>query len=80
MGATKDSLRQTIESLTEEQARQTLDFVRSLQNDKDYARLRRLLGGNPAFKLPPRDHQFRDVKPVEVPGTPASKLLIADRR
>ncbi len=73
---TKEALRNSLELLTEEEARLILEFIQLLQRGQKHAR-----SINPAYKLPqPGKKIFRKAKPVKVGGIPASDLLSQDRR
>ena len=81
MSPVKKTLRQAIESLSDEEARKLLEFANALRVPATASRLRQLFGGDPAFELPPEDSSgFPPVKPVRGTGIPASQLLIRDRR
>jgi hypothetical protein len=81
MSPVKESLLRTIESLTEDEAQQVLDYLQSLRKRAELAHLRELLGGDPTFELPsPESPGFRRVKPIRCKGVPPSKLLVDDRR
>ena len=81
MSSAKDMLRQAIEALTEDQARQVLGFIHGFRRKSDLERIRKAVGNDPAIELPahePPEHQPFD--PVKGTGIPASKLLVNDRR
>jgi len=81
MASPRQELLDRISTLTDEEARRTIVFVDGLRGDDDTARLRRLLAGDPAFRVPASGTpRFREVKPARGKGQPASKLLVADRR
>jgi len=73
---TKEALRNSLELLTEEEARLILEFIQLLQKGQKRAR-----PINPAFKLPPPGKKiFRKARPIKATGIPASELLSQDRR
>lgn len=81
MSPAKESLLQTIEALSDEEASQAIELIRQLKTESDMDYLYRVLGNNPAFRLPARDNPKLDpVQPAETTGIPASKLLLRDRR
>ena len=81
MSPIKESRRQAIESLSDEEACKLLELANALRVPATASRLRQLFGGDPTFELPPEDSSgFPPVKPVRGKGIPASKLLIRDRR
>lgn len=89
MGSAKESLREKVEELSEEEARRVLDLLGT--GEVDFARPRKTeltrevvaerLRGRPGFGLPEENAPaFEKFEPIETTGIPASKLLIADRR
>jgi hypothetical protein len=81
MSAARESLAESLPALTEDEARQTLEFVHALRRRTELAELRRRLAGKPGYRLPSPDHAgFPPVEPARTTGTPASELLIRDRR
>ena len=80
MQSVKEVLRNAIEELTEEQARQVLYVVHHLQSQNGAASALARLAGHPALTIPPNGFaKFQRVEPIRAPGVPASKLLIEDR-
>jgi hypothetical protein len=81
MGGVKDELRQFVEVLSEEEAMKTVDFVRQLRGRASRKSALDLLQESPAIRIPtPAPGGFPSVRPVRGTGTPASRLLIEDRR
>jgi hypothetical protein len=81
MSSVKESLRDTIEGLSEEEAYQILEFVQRLRKKDDVSPTLKRLANDPTFKLPSeRAGGFRIVHPIQGKGTPASRLLVEDRR
>ena len=77
MTTIKESLLNEIERLDKEKMRRTLAFVQNLREERTLDHLR----NHPAIKAPaPYPGGFRKVKPAPTKGTPASQLLIGDRR
>lgn len=77
MSTTKESLLNEIERLDEEKIRRTLEFIQNLREERTLDHLK----SHPAIKAPSESPGgFRKVKPAPTKGTPASKLLIGDRR
>jgi hypothetical protein len=77
----KESLRNTIEVLSDEEACQILEFIRRLRTTSDVSPTLRRLAIDPAFEVP--SEGFRDfsvVEPIQGKGVPASKLLVENRR
>ncbi len=81
MQSLKEALRETIEQLTEDEARQILEFLYALQKRNGITPTLAYLARHPALTLP-RDgfKTFRRVEPVPARGLAASRLLIEDRR
>jgi hypothetical protein len=77
MSKIKETLLNTIQQLTDEEANQTLEFIKHL-GEKN-ATLKRL-ANDPAFRLPAKTPSFKTVEPIKGKGIPASELLIRDRR
>lgn len=81
MSSTRESLVASVRALTEEEARQALEFVQALRRRTELAELHRRLGGKPGYRLPSPQHTgFPPVEPAPTTGMPASELLIRDRR
>lgn len=81
MSSTKESLRDTIELLSEEEARQILEFVQHLQKKSGVPLTLRRLASDPAFKILVGGFRaFRMVEPIQGQGFAASRLLVGDRR
>jgi hypothetical protein len=81
MSCTKETLHEAVNSLTDEQAQEALEFVQILRSRADMARLHRVLGHNPAIRVPTKPFSgYRRVEPVKGTGIPASELLIRERQ
>lgn len=80
MTPVRESLVESVKALSDDEARQTLDFVHALRRRKELAELVRRLAGRPGYRLPSAEHPgFPPVEPAETTGTPASELIIRDR-
>ena len=81
MGSIKESLHNTIELLSDEEARQLLEFVQRLQSKGVISLTLRRLAGDPAFRIPLEESgAFRVVEPIQGKGVAASTLLVEERR
>ena len=81
MDSIKESLHNTIELLSDEEARQLLGFVQRLQKENGVSLTLRRLASDPAFKIPSEGSgTFRVVEPIQGKGIAASRLLVEDRR
>lgn len=81
MSSLKESLHDTIETLSDEEARQTLEFIQRLRKRSRISISLARLAGDPAFKVPSEERViFRLVNPVKGKGIPASRLLVEERR
>ncbi len=81
MSSVKASLRTTIESLSEQEARQIMEIVRALKSKKEASLTLKRLAVDSAFKISSKQSKpFRAIQPIQGKGIPASKLLIEDRR
>jgi len=81
MNSVKESLRNTIEVLSDEEARQILEFIQRLRTTSDVSPTLRRLASDPAFEVPSEPlGDFRVVEPIRGKGIPASRLLVEDRR
>jgi hypothetical protein len=77
----KEALRQTVETLNDEEARHILEFAQRLRRGKSRSQTLRQLAHDPAFHVPrPGSSGFRVVRPVQGKGLAASRLLVQDRR
>ena len=75
----KEVLHNTVERLSEAECQQILEFVQYLQQSIPPT-LKRLVN-DPNFNIPSKGFGvFQVVDPIQGEGTPASKLLIEDRR
>ena len=89
MPSEKEILVQQVESLSEEDAREVLELLRTKKKATvtparpklTREELIRRAAGHPGIHAPdPNAPPFRRVEPIECPGIPASELLIRDRR
>jgi hypothetical protein len=81
MNSAKEALRSAIESLSDEEAQQTLEFIQALQKQSHIPWTLRRLAGDPTFKIPSECFDaFATVEPLQGKGVAASRLLIEDRR
>ena len=81
MKSAKEALHQTVEMLSDEEARQVLELAQRMRRGKRDSQTLRQLARDPAFHVPRKGAStFRVVKPVEGEGLPASRLLGQDRR
>ena len=81
MSSIKESLHNTIELLSDKEARQLLEFVQCLQKKAAPSPTSERLGGDPAFKVPLAGvGGYQVVVPVQGKGIAASKLLVEERR
>ena len=81
MSAIRESLSESLRTLSDDEARQTLEFVQALRRKPGLAELHRRLAGKPGYRLPSPEHKgFPPVAPAPTTGIPASELLIRDRR
>ena len=81
MSSAKESLRNTIELLSEKEARQIMQLARILKDKKEGSLTMRHLTIDGTFTVPlKRPKSFRIVHPIKGRGCAASKLLVEDRR
>lgn len=81
MSPVRESLHNAIESLSDDEVRQILEFARHLLEKNATSPTLMRLAANPAFKIPQeRSVAFHNIQPIHGQGEPASKLLIEDRR
>jgi hypothetical protein len=89
MATAKESLRDKVDRLSEEEASEVLELIAAKEPGSAHSAGKKLtredirarLAGRPGFRMPPEDARpFRRVRPIECPGVPASELLTADRR
>jgi hypothetical protein len=90
MATAKDSLRNATDQLSEDDAREVLELVRTKTASTSAPRKPKALtreelikraASQPGIHPPdPNAPPFRKVEPIECPGIPASELLIRDRR
>ncbi len=75
----KELLRTSVDSLTDEQARDLLRWIERMKSQTPVSTSLRNIVNDPGIKIPIQT-KFRDVKPIKVKGIPVSELLIKDRR
>ena len=81
MSSVKQSLRETIEQLSDEESRQVLEFAQSLRKKNDTSLTLKRLASDPCFKIPSEKAKgFHIVKPMRGKGIAASRLLVENRR
>ena len=81
MGSAKETLRKTIDLLSDEEARQILDFTKRVREGWSDSQTLKYLAHDPAFRIPSVSSLgFRTVTPAKGRGIAASKLLVKDRR
>ena len=81
MLSVKESLRTTTDSISAEEALRVLSFIEQMRKHPVRSSTLKRLAGDPTFKVPPRKlGAFAEVDPLEGKGTPASQLLVEDRR
>ncbi len=81
MSSAKESLRNTIELLSEKEARQIMQLARIVKDKKEGSITMRHLAIDGTFTVPlKRPKSFRIVQPIKGRGCAASKLLVEDRR
>ncbi|HSE83323.1 MAG TPA: hypothetical protein VLB01_02095 [Thermodesulfobacteriota bacterium] len=81
MSSVKESLRKTIELLSDGESRQVLEFAQSLRKKSDISLTLKRLTSDPSFKIPSEEGRgFHIVKPVRGRGIAASRLLVENRR
>lgn len=77
----KEVLRQTVDTLSDEEARQILEFAQRVRQGKRRSPTLRRLAHDPAFHVPREGAAgFRAVRPVQGKGITASSLLVQERR
>lgn len=81
MSSVKESLYKAIELLSDDEARQLLEFAQRLQKKSGISLTLRRLASDPAFEIPSEGTgAFRVVEPIRGKGIPASRLLVGNRR
>jgi hypothetical protein len=81
MLSVKESLRSTVDSISDEEALRVLTFIEQMRKHPGRSLTLKRLAGDSTFKVPPRKlGAFAKVDPVEGNGAPASQLLLEDRR
>ena len=81
MPSVKELLYDSIELLSEKEARQLMGVVRILRNKKEISATMKRLAVDATFKVPAKKTKaFRSVQPVKGKGVSASALLVEDRR
>ena len=81
MSMIKESLHHTVEQLNDEEAQQVLAFAQQLKAREEISPTLKRLASDPAFEVPSEERSvFRQIKPIQGKGIPASELLVEDRR
>ena len=89
MSSVKEILVQEVERLSEEDAREVLELLRTKKTAAVTPERRKLTreeligraAGHPGIHAPdPNAPPFEKIEPIETRGIPASQMLIADRR
>ena len=81
MISVKESLQHMIEQMSDEEARQLLEFVHHLQQRRGVSLTLKHLASDQIFKIPGSGvGDFHVVEPIHGKGIAASKLLVDDRR
>ncbi len=81
MFSVKESLRTTVDSISDEEALRVLSFIEQMRKYPVRSSTLKRLAGDPTFKVPPcKLGAFAKVDPMEGKGAPASRLLVEDRR
>lgn len=81
MSSIKESLHNTIELLSDKEARQLLEFAQCLRKETVPSPTLERLAGDPAFRVPLEEiRAFQVVVPAQGKGIAASKLLVEERR
>lgn len=81
MSSAKETLRKTVDLLSDEEARQVLEFTQRLRDRHGGSQTLRRLAHDAAFHVPAQAPSgFRAVKPIQGKGIAASRLLVKDRR
>ena len=80
MLSVKESLRTTVDSISEEEALRVLSFIERMRKHPVRSSTLKRLAGDPTFKVSPRKlGAFVKVNPMESKGAPASRPLVADQ-
>lgn len=80
MSSIKESLHNTIELLSDQEARRVLEFAQCLWKKSDVSLTLKRLASDPTFKVPAEGvGAFHVVVPIQSKGIPASRLLVEDR-
>lgn len=81
MNSVKESLHNTVEILSDEEAHQVLEFAQRLRKKGDGSPTLKRLENDLAFKVPSeKAGGFRTITPIQGRGIEASRLLVEDRR
>lgn len=80
MASSLDTPRETVASLSENEAAMTLDYLRRLRSRRAETGFAELLAGDPAIRMPGAPcERLPEVQPVNGAGIPASEMLVQDR-
>ena len=81
MLSVKESLRTTVDSISDEEALMVLSFIEQMRKHPVRSSTLKRLASDPTFKVPSRKlGSFVKVDPMDGKGVPASRLLLEDRR
>ena len=81
MFSVKESLRTTVDSISDEEALRVLAFIEQMRKHPVRSLTLKRLAGDPTFRVPPRKlGAFAKVDPMVGKGIPASQKLLEDRR
>ena len=81
MLSVKESLRTTVDKISDEEALRVLTFIEQMRKHPVRSLTLKRLAGDSTFKVPPRKlGAFAEVEPMEGKGAPASHMLLEERR
>ena len=81
MLSVKESLRSTVDAISDEEALRVLAFIEQMRKHPVRSLTLKRLAGDPTFKVPPRKlGAFARIDPTEGKGASASHMLLEDRR
>jgi len=81
MVSVKEKLYKTIENLDDELVQKILDYTELIQNGDKTEETMKRLAKDPSFEVPSKwPPEFSKFDPIPCKGTPASQILIKDRR
>jgi hypothetical protein len=81
MSSTREQIREALDRLSDEEARELLSFVREIERPRDGAAVLERLADDPSFRLPVAGQPtFDRFESIIAPGRAASEMLTEDRR